>query len=594
MKKFSLIALCVLAILTCAYLGAIYYINSGFAAREIAMASEKALGTPIVFEQNPHISLFPPRVTLGRLTWNIHTQGADIDIALKSGSINLEAAPLLSGVINIDTATLDGLTVEINKNAGASQAPATTVGKRQPETSLPELQRLVVQHGTLRYTAQGTSLAFSDINLSAENLRNRQEADINCDFSLATSAGSTPWNMALRTKMRYYAPNLTFRQCAVTCTPAGANPWPWAFPARLAFGGAINFENMQISLVAARIDLPHGRLALANETSFILPAFTGNCNLDIFPVQEGPQGGVSMFSASANVAFAPPNLKITGMSILSAGKPGDGELDITLPQNGARPEIKGNLRLGALRPLDLIPQSQGPSPQPQEGVNPGQLPNVNLSMKLGSLEINKFQVNDLALAIQGRDGAYDIDHLTGVWAGGAIDGSIHVTLPEAAGMLRVSGKNIDLGTALSQFGATELEGGQTDFRAELGVANATNGGIAANLGGSGEFSARNVKIRALEKIFQLLPVLASKSSFPEGIKLMRAEFNATGGVLNFTPLILDARGLQGKGAATVDLTKKWLDGQAQIKVLGLDLPLTFRGPLDNVSFGLGSSIFHRP
>lgn len=124
------------------------------------------------------------------------------------------------------------------------------------------------------------------LNLSVENLRRREEAGMQCDFSFdlkedqkAILAG----NLALDAKLRYYAPHLTFRQISLTVTPLGGLLPKEAGPAQLVCEGALNLQTQSLRLATARLSTPQARLTLGGEATLTPQAFKGTVSLEGSP-----------------------------------------------------------------------------------------------------------------------------------------------------------------------------------------------------------------------------------------------------------------------------------------------------------------------
>lgn len=243
MKRFLLWTTGVLLVVAAVLAIVFSQIDAAFVVRQIADATARSTGKPLVFETAPQISFFPPGVRFGQARWGQPEMGDGLVFSVKSGMAELELMPLLSGSMVVREVRLDNPVVEVRQYAAAPAAPAApgpdpdnipasapasisgaasatasgadsgaaaprvsrspsapstpTAGVKAPaveqaktlERAAPaiEMKRLVARQGVVRYTdAQGQTLTLSDLNLSVENLRPGQEAVAQCDFTFTS------------------------------------------------------------------------------------------------------------------------------------------------------------------------------------------------------------------------------------------------------------------------------------------------------------------------------------------------------------------------------------------------------------------------
>ena len=276
-------------------------IDTQFVVKQIADATAKATGKPLIFTSAPSLSLLPPGVKFGQADWGEIKDGQGLAVSVKGGVVELELTPLFSGNLVVREVRLDNPVLEMREGKAVAAAPAQqnqaheqTAQNQAPAATAPsdelpvELMRLVVRQGEVRYVdAQGTTLHIENLNLSVENLRRREEAGVQCDFAFdfkenaqkAVLAG----NLALDAKLRYYAPHLTFRQISLTFTPLHGLLPKEAGPAQLICEGALNLQTRSLRLASARLTTPQARLTLGGEATLTPPAFKGNVSLEGSP-----------------------------------------------------------------------------------------------------------------------------------------------------------------------------------------------------------------------------------------------------------------------------------------------------------------------
>ncbi|MDE7370908.1 MAG: hypothetical protein K2N07_04040 [Desulfovibrio sp.] len=305
------VLLCILGALVLGVGAAAFYVtrmDADFIVRRIAEATEKATGSPLELKETPHISLLPPGLRFGAARWSGALDGNAVAVSLAGGMARLELEPLLSGALVISELRLDRPEADIRLAAPAvgdaesrpAQAPATsdTNERKAPDDALPfELGRLTVSQGALHLEDGSRDIRVSGFNLALENLRRREEAGIQGDMVVAVAESRTDsgngksgkdaaatapllkGNLAFKGQLRYYAPNLTFRQVSVAFTPLeGLIPRELA-PLQLTCEGALDLAALRLGLAEARLTAPQGRLELKGEGWLAPPAFKGDVTL---------------------------------------------------------------------------------------------------------------------------------------------------------------------------------------------------------------------------------------------------------------------------------------------------------------------------
>ncbi|WP_165078740.1 MULTISPECIES: AsmA-like C-terminal region-containing protein [unclassified Desulfovibrio] len=354
------VLLCILGVLVLGVVGAAFYVthmDAGFIVRRIAEATEKATGAPLELKETPHISLLPPGLRFGAARWSGVLDGNAVAVSLAGGMARLELEPLLSGALVVSELRLDRPEADIrlaaaaagDAESGPAQAPGAsdTRGRKAPDDALPfELGRLTVSQGALHLEDGARDIRVSGFNLALENLRRREEAGIQGDMVLllrerAREAGArqsgeeageqaTPLlegNLAFKGELRYYAPNLTFRQVSVAFTPLrGMVPRELA-PLQLTCEGALDLAALRLGLAEARLTAPQGRLELKGEGWLAPPAFKGDVT----------------FAGSAAKLAALAGAKLP----VGAGGAGDAlELRAALDWSGKKGVVDARLQLG--------------------------------------------------------------------------------------------------------------------------------------------------------------------------------------------------------------------------------------------------------
>ena len=125
MKRFLLWTAGVLLVVAAALAIVLSQIDTAFVIRQIADATARSTGKPLVFETAPQISFFPPGVRFGQARWGQPEMGDSLVFSVKSGMAELELMPLLSGSMVVREVRLDNPVVEVRQYVAAPAIPAT-------------------------------------------------------------------------------------------------------------------------------------------------------------------------------------------------------------------------------------------------------------------------------------------------------------------------------------------------------------------------------------------------------------------------------------------------------------------------------------
>lgn len=375
------VLLCILAVLVLAVAGAALYVthmDADFIVRRIAEATKNATGSPLELKETPQVSLMPPGIRFGTASWKGELNGNAVAVTVQGGRASLELEPLFSRRIVISELTLDRPEADIRlaaKDAGAAGAPnpqataeSAPSGRKAPNDALPfELARLTVSQGALHLEAGARDIRISGFNLTLENVRRREEADIQGDLVLllrgpaggAAKAGGEPaplleGNLAFKGALRYYAPNLTFRQVSVAFTPLqGIIPRDLA-PLHLTCEGAMDLGALRLALAGARLTLPQARLTLKGDGTLAPPALAGDITLNASTEKLAALAGLRLPTGAPDTVDLTSRLDLSGADLtlnarleLTNGGQGAPEATGTLKGNGtlSPPAFKGVVTL---------------------------------------------------------------------------------------------------------------------------------------------------------------------------------------------------------------------------------------------------------
>lgn len=602
MKKKILIALSVvfLVILGLAFT-TMYFINGDTIAEKVKSITAEAVGAPLVFKEKPAFSFFPPVLSFGQLSWDFEAKGWHVSLSARKMRLELDAYALLGAKVAFREINLDKPEL-VCEATGKDAVPQEKLSPPAGHQLLPPLlERLMIREGSIKYIAHGSEFDFGGINFSVENLQPSHEADIKSDCVLAFSTpGHKSWlagNLAFKGKLRYYAPNVTLRQSALTFTPTSGIVPPALAPVQLSFDGGVNLENMRIKVTDAEMLSPQGRIILKGEGGAKTPYFTGRCDLDIDMNRCASFLGGDIFFeknppvlASGILTVGKDDATLENMAIKVDAAEGSGFLRVRYPDKEKAPHINGTLHFGRIQLANILairlteknsPKREG---RPMTGRD---YPDVDVHLESAGLDYKKIRSGKLSLDLWGHNGTYKLTQASLQWARGKMEAETSANFLNYDASLDIRGSKLDLGEALGQAGIDGVENGAADFFAKITGSFADN--IWTSLAGNGQIEARKVKFSILGSLRGILPLLGKKDlPFTENIESVSARFDMKSGVMTARPIVVSADGLSAKGQALVNLGTRHLDCSLDVKTLGMDLPLTFKGPFDNVELGVSS------
>ncbi|WP_022656389.1 AsmA family protein [uncultured Desulfovibrio sp.] len=628
MKRVLLWILGIVIVLGVAGTGLLGRINTQFVVKQIADATAKATGKPLIFASAPSLSLLPLGVKFGKTDWGEIKDGRGLAVSVKSGMVELELTPLFSGNLVVREVRLDNPVLEIHEGNAVAAAPTqlvpdqvheqslqgqTTAVAAAPSDELPvELMRLVVRQGEVRYVdAQGMTLHIENLNLSVENLRRREEAGVQCDFAFdlrenvqkAVLAG----NLALDAKLRYYAPHLTFRQISLSFTPLNGLLTKEAGPAQLICEGALNLQTSSLRLATARLTTPQARLTIGGEATLTPPTFKGNVSLEGSPRKLAALAGQKLkpvdddvLSFKSSLEYAGDNLHLRQIVMQLDDIPLRGDLSLGL---GTPLAVSGGIQAGMLNLDAYLPLPESgravASAPAVTGGKPGtdkapaaksaqSLPSVNLRAALSGVRQGKLSVTNIAFILKGEKGRYTVTSLSGsLDSGGSIKGSAVADLLAKAYSIKATAASVNVGGLLEALGKGHPVDGMATLDADLGVHGADAKAMLAGINGRGLLEVRNMHLAAMSALPKNVPGLTGKKgAVPDRFDLVRVPFTVRNGDVTAQPVTVSSAGLNASGRAQVSLPRKYMDAAADIKTLGMTIPVVAKGPFSDISYGV--------
>lgn len=518
----------------------------------------------------------------------------------REARIALFPLELLHDQLHIREIYLDEPTLEI-KVIAASEDAQRKIGRDNTASSADKfslvLDRLMLREGKFIFKKGNQILYLSQLNASADHIGSRQETDLKCDFLgsfgnlLADKLSPViAGNMAIRTKIRYYAPNLTFRKTAITVT-ATENPTAiWLSPLTAEMEGVLNTDTLSLRLTTSTFKSSVCALNLDGEYNGLDKSFRGLGSLSFF--QEDPARDED-FHKYDLVLASPVNMEkykisFPDIAISSGSSRGSGQLELRLAQNDENMKLEGNLAFGALSiPVKKEKGRTKSKPQPTHDDAKKKMlwPEVNISISAHELYYDRFSFSKINFQFLGSGGVYDLRDLIFDWANGTASGKGHINFTEKLVQLKTDGKNIEIGKALGELGISGFQGGQADYDANLAAIGFNMQNIKESLTGDFNFKSRNVKISLLEEIGGFVSRFNIKGLLiPKAIDNFNLNAHAENGKINLDASANATDRLKATLKGDVLLATDAVSAQINLDILGMALPVGIDGTLSDISW----------
>ena len=646
MKKILLWILAFLFIVSLAAYLFLSNISSDFMIRRIAEITQNATGAPLKLETAPTISVFPPSASLGASSWKGEAGGCAVSVSIKGGMVWLELMPLLFGNIVLSQIMLDQPEASISplldsesrpsqsKASSSKGSRATDVVSRAethsgqtqpvrkaPDDALPlELGRLTVKKGALLLESGQEKIRITGFNLSLENLRRREEVSIEGDLVLellkanAGQKDSKPLlagNLAFKGALRYYAPNLTFRKTSLAFSPLqGAIPRLLS-PLQLTGEGALDLASLNFRLAKARLAAPQARLNFQGQGGLVPFSLTGEAQLDGSAHKMAALAGIALAEASPDAVdirtrldFSQAVLKLADLGGEAAGTKLGGELSLALPPSSATPlALRGALRFGSVA-LDAWGTSENSQaenqkrtlqssaakdkndwPTPAAKDFESNFPILDLRLAIAALRFKAFGFQDFSTRLTGQAGRYTASGISARFSGGGtFRGDLTLDMAKNSCTLDSTASGVDLGSLSAAAGKAGLVRGSGSLDLSLRAWGKDKNALLSSLEGQGQLEARDLSFPALREATFLRDLLSLvQFRLPERIETASAPFTAHKGEITASPITLTGNGLAARGEARASLARQFLQGSATVTVNGLNIPLLFQGPFDDLN-----------
>lgn len=590
-------------------------LDTGFVAATISDAVNKATGAPVTFTDQPRLSLFPLGVDFGRLAWRREAPDKSLTVSAAGGHARVALSPLFSGRIVMEEIVLTGpeLSVVLREPAAgtpsapeeaAPPAPAAAAEANVPSDELPlELGLVRVEKARVSLTdAAGGRFTVSDLHLTLQNVRRHADVTLDTGFSYALSQGEEEdiaGSLALKASVRYYAPNLTIRDLQLGLNPQ-TGPLPAALgPLSLRGEAALNFSTRKLRLQNVALACASSHAELSGEADLASLSFAGALSLVTAPRAVAalwgvrlPQQGEDRLELSTGLECAPDRVALHQLKAARDKTRLDGSLTFLLRPE---PAIRGSLHLGDVAVEQYLPEKSDPAPAvpaapagkgtervAQSPATPA-FPTLDVSLAVDSLRYKGMGAQGLNLRLQGEKGRYHLQDLRCRLAGGGdIAGKGAADLTQKRYDLTLKADGVDIGGLTHMLGKGRPAEGKAWLTADVSTTGESSEKLLAALNGKGSLEVRDLHLQALSALPRDIPGVSG--AIPNRIARVQVPFVIRQGEVTSKPIVASADTLNANGQATASLPRKRLHATADVRTLGLTIPVIIDGPFDGLSY----------
>ena len=595
-------------------------LDTGFVATTISDAANKATGAPVTFTDQPRLSLFPLGVDFGRLAWKREGPDRSLTVSAAGGHARVALSPLFSGRIVVEEIVLTepDLSVALRGPAAGTppaaadaipSAPAAPAAAdaNVPSDELPlELGLVRVEKARVSLTdAAGGRFVISDLHLTLQNVRRHADVALDTGFSYALSQGGKDisGSLALKASVRYYAPNLTIRGLQLGLNPQ-TGPLPAALgPLSLQGEAALNFSTRKLRLQNVALACASSHAELSGEADLASLSFAGALSLVTAPRAVAalwgirlPQQGEDRLELSTGLECAPDRVALHQLKAARDKTRLDGSLTFLLRPE---PDIRGSLHLGDVVVEQYLPEKSAPAaastpaaPAAPAGKRTERVaqapattafPTLDVSLAVDSLRYKGMGAQGLNLRLQGEKGRYRLQDLRCRLAGGGdIAGKGFADLPQKRYDLTLKADGVDIGGLTHMLGKGRPAEGKAWLTADVSAAGEGSEKLLASLDGKGALEVRDLHLQALSALPRDIPGV--NGAIPNRIARVQIPFVIRQGEVTSKPIVASADTLNANGQATASLPRKRLHATADVRTLGLTIPVIIDGPFDDLSY----------
>lgn len=436
-KSRKLACILSVAILFCLACGAWWLekTRAGELGRIFTQALANYANSSILMLQGPDISLKSGGIEFSSCKFCVIGPKQSFLVSIPRGYADIGLLELFMGNFSVREVRLDSPTLKPVDPDGIPEPWNIRIASDNTSTKA-NVQRLLIQKGDIFWEKGASSLGLEQINLSAA-LAGQQEAELKGDFLL--KAGSKiSGNLAFRSKIHYYSPNLTFRHTTISFTPL---KWPLPIPSgplRLGFGGALNTATSLLRIADCNIDWPGTSVTLKGAAIMDNGSISAELALENLPTDAERKSETQPMRLQGFLERQSEDMRLEEMAIQIGNISGSGE--IVLEHDGERPTIGGRINFGKIF-LGDVPILFGAFGRIAKTAA---WPRTNVRVAFEAITGNGLAAQRPRFDLVGGAGKYDLKNLSFRALNGRIEGMVHLDFSDNSWRVLANGKKISI------------------------------------------------------------------------------------------------------------------------------------------------------
>ncbi|MEJ2213773.1 MAG: AsmA family protein [Gammaproteobacteria bacterium] len=582
---------------------------------EIVTAVEDATGRKLNIEGDLKLSVFPwVGIELGKMDLsNAAGFGDKPFAAINSAAVRIKLVPLFSKELVADTITLDGLQLNLAKNAkgvtnwddlakSASKPAAKTEEKPKEESGTDvglmalAIGGISIENATINWQddATGQSYQVHNFYLNSGAIFPGEPVDLDLGLDLKSAQPAMTANLGLNGTVAVDSDmeKLTVLPLKVSVNAEGDMFTGGGLKADLSTDLSVNLKELAVSLQKLLVTSGDLKLSGAVEMTNLSasPQVAGDLKLAklnlkswlqsqgiVLPEMSNPDA-MSSFEAGLKLNTQGETIAVNAIDIALDQSKITGDAKLVGPQIGFNLNVDQinvdhylpKPESGSAAKADSAPATSSPAPAASAG-----------DAKPTSVKASNLTSEQITLGIKAKNGVVNIDNKIGRFYQGSFNGKSSLNVNGKTPKLTVNAnlKDLQAEPLLKDLADFEKLTGQGKFNMAINANGNSVDALKKTLGGNLDFRFENGAVKGvnLAKIirdtkakFEGKPVAASNEPQQTDFSELSGSAKITNGVVNNQDLLAKSPYLRVKGAGTVDLPKEAMNYTVETTIVGTD------------------------
>lgn len=533
--------------------------------------------------------------------------GSQPFVSLRQASLRVKVLPLLRGRLQIGRVVIDGLDLQLQRDAqgkgnweglGGGNSSTGSTQAQQPSagsSTLSELTGVTIRDSRLSYQ----DMVADHVNLTIGRFANGATVPVTLKLDLTTSRGATP--IALLTSLEL-VPDMTAQRYRITglmlkgsLRPKQglpAAPWALAVPQL-----SVDLHAQTLSVPQYSLQLASARLSGSAQGNRIVdaPSVAGSFRLEPVSPRElmhqlgmsAPQtrdtAVLSRVTASGQLAYGGNALRLTNLDTQLDDSRLQGTLAIT---NLTSRAVSFDLAVDRID-LDRYRSPEQPSsPSARATSPPSKLPTDTLktlqmdgALTIGALKVAGVNGSQLDIKLAAHGGLMQIVPISAQLYGGRLSGDITLDARRSPAALKLDQNltNVDVAQLLKDLDNTQRLSGRGNITANLTALGDNSDALLRSLSGHVTVKLADGAVQGIDLPFEVAraTALIQRQSPPSGsgsghtsFQTFQASADLSNGVATTRDLNVVSQNVRLTGQGTFNVVSEAVDYQLQVALAG--------------------------